>query len=371
MPTFFNLFVNITLDMKPLQLFYLLGLPFSPLYSLAMRIRSLLYMNKVLKVSKLSVPVISIGNLTMGGSGKTPTVQMVARFLQSKGFTPGVISRGYGGKATKEVNVVSDGEKIFLTVEDAGDEPFMLAQSVPGLRVLTGKKRFLPARYAQDQLGCDILILDDGFQHMAVHRDLDIVLFNATALVGNNRVFPGGDLREPKSALRRADVFLITGLTDANRRRAITFKHTLTTQFPNTPIYTAENAIDGVYDQNDNRLDTTCETLNAPFYALSGIANPERFTMLLKDEGIKITGHTALKDHSNYDNQLLGEIAEKARSSGAVGIITTHKDLVKMEKLKVDIPIYCLKISAQTSNGFFDYISTKLSYTPRKDIAES
>ncbi|WP_136799266.1 tetraacyldisaccharide 4'-kinase [Desulfosediminicola ganghwensis] len=347
--------------MKPLQLFYFLGIPFSPLYGMAMKIRSLLYSKNVLKTSRLSIPVISVGNLTMGGSGKTPTVQMLSRFLQKSGFTVGVISRGYGGKANKDINVVSDGTNILLPAEEAGDEPFMLAQSVPGLRVVTGKKRSIPAQYAQDHLKCDVLILDDGFQHMAVHRDLDIVLFNATTLAGNNRVFPAGDLREPKSALQRADIFLLTGVTDANRENSLAFKHKLTAEFPNTPVFTTQNSVDGVYDQNNNVLNVSDYASVSPLYALSGIANPERFIQLLTNSDICLSGHTALKDHTEYNSELIAKISQKALSSGAQGIITTHKDLVKMENLAPGLPLYCLKISAQPSGGFYDYIATRLS----------
>jgi len=326
-----------------------------------MKIRSQLYSLNILKVTRLSIPVISIGNLTMGGSGKTPTVEMIARFLQSKGFTVGIISRGYGGTAKRAVNVVSDGDNVLLPVEQAGDEPYMLAKSLPGVRVVTGKKRALPASYAQDHLGCDILILDDGFQHLAVYRNLDIVLFNATNLAGNNRVFPGGDLREPRSALQRADIFFLTGVTGENSKQASLFRQQLSEQFPTTPVFTTENTVEGVYELNEGQLERKSNNPEAPLYALSGIANPERFIQLLADQGVLLTGNTALQDHCSYNNGLLSELSTKARSSGAAGIITTHKDLVKIENLQIDLPLFCLKISAQAPEQFFDFLKARLS----------
>jgi len=186
---------------------YLLGRPFSPLYSTVMMLRASLYDRHFFRRYKLEAPVISIGNLTMGGTGKTPVVSHLATFLQGQGYRPAIISRGYGGEAGNRVNVVSDGKTIYLDAKQAGDEPRLLAETLPGIPVLTGIVRVLPCRHAIHAMGCNILLLDDGFQHLAVDRDINIVLFSAATLAGNSRVFPGGDLREPVSALRRADVF--------------------------------------------------------------------------------------------------------------------------------------------------------------------
>ena len=157
--------------------YYSLGRPFSPLYSAAMRLREKLYQKNIFKSTAFDVPVISVGNLTLGGTGKTPMVQFLARLLLDNGFRPAIISRGYGGATKERINIVSDGKEIFLDASYVGDEPRMLAESLPGVPVLTGIVRKLPAAEAV-RMGANVLLLDDGFQHMAIRRDLDIVLFN-------------------------------------------------------------------------------------------------------------------------------------------------------------------------------------------------
>ena len=188
--------------MKTNTFYFALGRPFSPIYSLAMRLRETLYRRGVLQSFRLSVPVISVGNLTMGGSGKTPMVQYLARLLQRHGFHPAVISRGYGGTANAKVNTVSDGSSVLLDAATAGDEPRFLAETLPGVPVLTGIVRRMPAQRAVE-MGADVLLLDDGFQHLQIVRDVNLVLFNTDRLAGNSRVFPGGDLREPVIALHQ------------------------------------------------------------------------------------------------------------------------------------------------------------------------
>ncbi|MHB8151111.1 MAG: tetraacyldisaccharide 4'-kinase, partial [Desulfobulbia bacterium] len=170
-----------------------------------------------MKSQRLPVPVISIGNLTLGGTGKTPMVRYVTRLLLDRGVRPAIVSRGYGGKAAGRINIVADRTKTLLPPEMAGDEPFMLAEVLPGVPVLTGSQRARVARHAVEAFGANLIVMDDGFQHLALRRDLDLVLFSARTLLGNGRVFPGGELREPLSALGRAHAFVITGVDASNR----------------------------------------------------------------------------------------------------------------------------------------------------------
>ena len=172
--------------MKKLRNFlFLLGLPFSPFYSAVMVFRSFLYRKGFFKSHRLPVPVVSVGNLTMGGTGKTPLVMYLANSFKGMDRKPAIVSRGYGGSANGPVNVVSDGRKVLLGPDAAGDEPRLLAESLPGVPVLTGPKRAAVGRFAVERFQPDILILDDGFQHMSVCRDLDIVLINGRSLLGD------------------------------------------------------------------------------------------------------------------------------------------------------------------------------------------
>ena len=345
------------------SLLYFLGRPFSPLYTAVMKARELLYLKGVKKQHELTVPVISVGNLTMGGTGKTPIVSSIAAMLLEKGYTPAVVSRGYGGKAGNKVNVVSNGQEVLLNAAEAGDEPCFLAERLPGVHVFTGIVRILPCRHAVESAGCDLIILDDGFQHLAVKRDLDLVLFSAASLAGNSRVFPGGDLREPVSALKRSDAFLITGVTEALEERAGKFKALLLQRFPNTPVffsrYTARQAIeaDGTrHDLND---------LPSPLFAFCGIGQPPLFEQSVVDAGLTLSGFLPLKDHQRYTPSLIDKINKQAIASGAQGIITTEKDLVKIRKSQFKLPLFSLQMDAQPEAECLDFINSQLaSRTP-------
>mgnify|MGYP002662447933 FL=1 len=163
------------------EFYYALGRPFAPLYGAIMRLREICYRRGVCTTHQLPVPVLSVGNLTVGGTGKTPMVQHLARLLQDNGFRPAVISRGYAGRAQGRVNLVSDGSRLLLDADLAGDEPRFLAETLPGVPVLTGIVRRLPAREAV-ALGADVLLLDDGFQHMQLARDINLALVSYTHL---------------------------------------------------------------------------------------------------------------------------------------------------------------------------------------------
>jgi len=334
---------------------YLLGRPFSPLYSTVMRLRSFLYGRHFFRRYKLEVPVISVGNLTMGGTGKTPVVSSLASFLQAQGYKPAIISRGYGGAAGNRVNVVSDGTTIFLDAGQAGDEPRLMAETLPGIPVLTGIVRALPCRHAIHALGCNILILDDGFQHLAVDRDINIVLFSADTLAGNSRVFPGGDLREPVTALNRADVFLLTGITTLNKKRAESFAALLQNRYPGKTVFYSTYVPSAAKNEKDQTLHALT-TLPSPLYGFCGIARPEAFQQSLCSQQIPLSGFTSLKDHQRYTPRILQQIENKALSSGAHGIITTAKDMVKLKDCHFDLPFFSLQMETRIDEGLKSFI---------------
>lgn len=336
-----------------------LGRPFSPLYSAVMKLRETLYRKGLYKSYSLDVPVISVGNLTMGGTGKTPIVAHIALKLLAKGFKPAIISRGYGGAAGNKVNVVSDGTEVYLDAKAAGDEPCFLAHSLPGIHVLTGIVRILPCRHAVKKAGCDILLLDDGFQHLAVQRDLDLVLFSAASLAGNSRVFPGGELREPISALKRSNAFVITGITDELRERAVRFKALLLQRFPEIPVFfTAYKA------RQAQSLEDKClrelATLPEPLFAFCGIGQPELFKKTLADNELKLSGFLPLRDHQAFTPSLLKKINSKADACGAKAIITTEKDLVKVQKENFKLPVFSLQMEVQPEQDFEDYLTKQI-----------
>ncbi|MFH2122420.1 MAG: tetraacyldisaccharide 4'-kinase [Pseudomonadota bacterium] len=346
---------------------YLLGRPFSPLYSGAMKIRSALYARNFFRRYKMEVPVISIGNLTMGGTGKTPIVSTLATFLQKQGYKPAIISRGYGGAVSNKVNVVSDGKKLYLNAEEAGDEPRLLAETLPGVPVLTGIVRALPCRHAIHALGSNILLLDDGFQHLAVERDINLVLFSAESLAGNSRVFPGGDLREPVTALLRSDAFLLTGTTSANKERAERFAALLQNRFPHKPVFFSS------YTPCEARCLSEDKTiplsdLPTPLYSFCGIARPEAFRESLTKQGIILSGFTSLNDHQHYTPRILQQLQNDALATGAQGIITTAKDMVKLKDSHFDLPLFSLQMQTDIDDGLKSFILKRLNLLQRHTI---
>jgi tetraacyldisaccharide 4'-kinase len=342
----------------PDNIFYAFGRPFSPLYSILMTVRQNLYRKGIFRQHKLPVPVISVGNLTMGGTGKTPTVAYIATLLQDLGHRPAIVSRGYGGTAGKPVNLVSDGNNILMTAYEAGDEPVMLAGNLPGIPVLTGKIRLHPCRYAIEHLQCSIIILDDGFQHLAIARDINLVLFNATTLAGNSRVFPGGELREPVSALHRSDAFLLTGVDDANRQRGERFTDLLRKRFPDKPVFSSSLACAPLVSDSLAVQPLTSEPL--PLYAFCAIAHPDRFLSTLAATGAKITGSATFSDHHPYRQTDIDTLCRLAGEVGAKGLVTTEKDRVKLESLRINLPLYTLKTQLQPEDNFPIFLRNRL-----------
>lgn len=344
------------------KLLFSLGRPFSPIYGSIMRLRESCYQRGIFRITRLPVPVISVGNLTLGGTGKTPMVQYLARLLLENGFRPAVVSRGYGGATKEPVNVVSDGQQVLLPAEFVGDEPRLLAETLHGVPVLTGVVRKLPALRAVE-LGADVLLLDDGFQHLAVGRDLDLVLFSADFLAGNSRIFPGGDLREPVAALIRCSSFVLTGASDENRERCTRFADLLHERFPGKSVYTASCRPVGYVRRDGNDrfavLKEEPPELDKSF-ALCGIARPDSFRMTLEQSGITPLDFLTLADHHSYRQRDLRRIADQVRKSSARCIVTTEKDMVKLGEKDFDVPVYGIRIGMQVHGQFNDMILDKV-----------
>jgi tetraacyldisaccharide 4'-kinase len=348
-----------------LERLFFFGRPFSPLYGFIMAIRSNLYRKGILKQHKLEFPVISVGNLLLGGTGKTPLVHYIAKLLKQHSRKPAILSRGYKGSATGAINVVADGTKILLDATKAGDEPLLLAEKMPGIPVITGKKRFTTGRFAIDSFGTDILILDDGFQHMALKRDLDLVLFSAQRLLGNARVLPGGELREPVSALKRADAFIITGISEPLDTHVKEFISFLENLYPEKPIFT------GLYQPEkmlikifNGKYDTTSQddACTMPLYAFCGIARPESFKRTLETMGIKLTGFQAYEDHHAYSAATIQSLLKNAKNSAAGGLVTTEKDLVKLRHiLPAGFPLLILPVQLRLSKNFDRFLINHLA----------
>ncbi len=309
----------------------------------------------------MSVPVVSVGNLTMGGTGKTPMVMYVSRLLQKKGLQPVIVSRGYGGKATKAVNIVSDGKEILLSADIAGDEPRLMAESLQGVGVLTGPCKAEVAKYAVDEINAQVIVLDDGFQHMAIERDVNLVLFNALTPLGNGHVFPGGDLREPFGSLNRAHAFIISGVDKQNVQHVAKFKDFLESKFPSVPVF------EGRYANEDIRNSLNGKSLNKQainaekLFGFCGIANPDIFKASLKEEGVQLLGFQGFGDHYRYSRGDFTNLVEKAKYVGADALITTEKDIVKVgEFLSEGFPVFVLQRKLFMDKAFDLFLSNRI-----------
>jgi len=338
---------------KALDPLFFLGRPFSPIYSSLMKLREYLYLTGVFRQQSVDVPVISIGNLVLGGTGKTPTVQHLAKLLVEHGYQPAIVCRGYGGKAKEAVNIVSDGKNVFLTAVLSGDEPNLHAHSVPGVPVLTGKRRIFPSRYATQQFNCDVIILDDGFQHLSVKRDLDVILFDSTALAGNSRVFPGGPLREPISALNRCHAFLLTGQNLSKQARTRQFANLLKQKFPERPVFLSSVNTARLLEQNGK---VSHNGGTKKLFGFCGIANPLRFERSLLNLGVQLVGFQTLKDHSAYSQPLVAHLCDRAAERGAQALVTTEKDFIKLRDLKLSLPLYVLKVQQSIDQDFDHFV---------------
>lgn len=348
-----------------LTILFLVGRIFSPGYRLVMVLRAFLYRKNIfLKSQRLSVPVISIGNLTLGGTGKTPMVRYVTRLLLDRGLRPAIVSRGYGGKATGTVNIVSDGVRILLSPDMAGDEPFMLAEALPGVPVLTGPERARVARHAIQEFGVNRIVMDDGFQHLAVSRDLDLVLFSARTLLGNGRVFPGGPLREPLSALERAHCFVITGVDSGNHSSVDDFQRRLQGAFSGKPVFAGEYLPAGIWHSRQGKACTLAEAREMSVFAFAGIANPDSFRQTLRQEGFSLVGFKEFKDHHGYTAQDVAALVTAAQAHGAQALITTEKDFVKLRPFFAEFPILALTIELRMGQGFDLFMADRLGEQP-------
>lgn len=341
--------------------------PLSPVYAKIMSAREKMYTSETLKSTRFNVPVISIGNLTMGGTGKTPLVIYLAKHLLNMQYKPAVISRGYKGEAEKSVNIVSDYQHIFLDSKAAGDEPRLIAESLPGVPVLTGKKRKHPCQHAVSKMGSDVLILDDGFQHLSVQRDIDIVLFNAQKLKDDLRVFPGGELRENIDALKRSSCIVFTGVTSGCRKDIMEFIDTLKKHQIHKPFFHTSLG-DPCYHDLSTGLSVKLAQYNRTFLSFCGIGNPERFKEYLLTNNIPADYFRSFSDHHVYTQQDIEQLEFHARQNGIGALITTEKDGVKLGRLNFSMPVITVRPKLVVETPLLSYIDDQLSVFHKRAI---
>ncbi len=316
--------------------------PLSGLYSLVVERRADLYERGVFRQHRVTAPVISVGNITVGGTGKTPLVEWIARTLNANEYRVCVLTRGYR-RASKGRVLASNGFEVLSTADEAGDEAFMLAEALKGkAAVLCDSDRIAGARWAIDNLESEVIILDDGFQHRRIARDLDIVAIDATNPWGNGSLLPGGTLREPLSALRRADCFVITRADDPVQAREL--RERLNGINAQAPVFISQTNLAKLTSLNTN-LTVPVDPKEHPAAAFCAIGNPQSFFGLLRREGFKLKDERAFRDHHRFSKSDIVAVEEAARRAGAEFLITTAKDAVKLHEHNFEMPCLIAEIT--------------------------
>ena len=315
-------------------------------------------------VVKVSVPVISVGNITAGGTGKTPMVRLICDILGQKGFHPTVLSRGYRAKDNSQNTIISKHGSILVEPEESGDEAWLLAKVLPKSSVIIGRNRIESARIAIEELGADYLVMDDGFQHRALHRDKDIVLIDASNPFGYEHVLPRGLLREPMEGLARADIIVLTKVDQVDPGLVAALRKRLARMAPQKPVYETVHKPRAVYTlevwANGDEGHPIGTDSDLPIMAVSGIGNPKSFTKTLEGCGYDVVHTMGFGDHHDFSDDDVVEIWKQAFAHQAKAIMITEKDAVKLSQLhtieELKIPILVLSIGIEFISGKQEFI---------------
>jgi tetraacyldisaccharide 4'-kinase len=299
--------------------------PLGALFGAGAALRVGLYRRGVLRRSRLSGPVISVGNLSVGGSGKTPLVARIAEILRDAGEPVAVLSRGYGGSFRGGALMVGDGASVLADAAEAGDEPVMLARALRGVVVAVGRRRDVVGRAVEARFGRRVHVLDDGFQHLRLFRDLDVLSVDEADVA--DRPLPAGRLRERPSASARADVVCMWSASGVG---------------PDERTFRVSRRPLGFFD-----LDGREQSAPARPFLLSGIANPERFWSDVSSTVPVLAGRCAYADHHRFTVDEVRGVADEARASSADAIVITAKDAVRLPGPLPDVPVLVFRIAAQ------------------------
>jgi len=322
----------------------------SRLYGFIVSLRVLLYQRGALSSQQLPHPVISVGNLTVGGTGKTPLVSFLAQILKKAGYQPIILTRGYKGRTPTPVLTVSDGKKILCGWEESGDEPLLLARNLEGVPVVVSKNRYQAGRSFQRDFPDPIIyILDDGYQHLQLKRNLNILLLDATDPFGGEQLLPLGRLRESTRGLKRADAIIIT-------RSHIPFEMEAVNQHirkwnPWAPISYFHHDVISLYDLKTGEQKSIHGVFGEKVIALAAIGNPGVFLSDLEHYQMKIQDRFIFRDHHPYTQSDLDGVLGRLTDLQAAMVITTQKDSIRLEHLNFqESQIFVLEIEAVPEN---------------------
>jgi tetraacyldisaccharide 4'-kinase len=331
--------------------------PLTILYGSLLQLHRWSYKKKFFRSRKLSCPVVSVGNLTVGGTGKTPIIIDLANRLLAENIKVGILSRGYKRKNSLSMTVVSDGQGNFASVADSGDEPLMMAKILPQAVVIVGKDRYQAGQKAIKEYGCQVLLLDDGFQHWKLERDYNIVLLDYNDEIWHDNLLPAGRLREPLNALKRADHVVITKIPKVFHADQIDkFKKLVFEYSPNCIISLAQFEAQSLHQLITGKwTDVPIEKLrDLPTIAFCGLAKSQGFFELAKYMGANLLKEIKFSDHHNYTNDDVETLKNELHQTKAEYLVTTRKDLIKLENSDLSSRILAINLTTKWIKGMPD-----------------
>lgn len=313
-------------------------------YIAGLEIYLFFYKIGIRKRKELSAPVVSVGNLTTGGTGKTPMTQAIARLFQADGKRIAILNRGYKGENEYGCAIVSDETTVKLNAKQAGDEAFMLASTLPGVPVVVGKERRFTGEVAIDAFQPDALLLDDGMQFWQLHRDVEICLINACDPFDNGWTLPRGLLREPVYHLRKASIVILTHALRADPRQVAALTAKVNLLAPHAPVFTADLHPIGVREVKSGRSLPLDALDGQRVIAFSALANPAAFESMVGEMGGVLAARRRFRDHHAVTLSELAGMYTEAVQTSSVALVTTEKDAVKLQELETDIPIWAIQV---------------------------
>jgi len=334
---------------------------FSIFYGAVQRLRATCYRYPVVPSRALPCRVISVGNITVGGTGKTPMTIHVAAKIKRAGYKVVILSRGYKGRAEKHGGIVSDGRTLYMDAEQAGDEPFMIACRLKGVPVVVGRNRFAAGMLAISKFQPDVIVLDDAFQHLKLKRDIDLVLLDHVRPFGNSHLLPRGVLREPVSSLARSTACILTRCRAGADEAAMSSLAKIQMLVPGIPVFTSSHVPYGYVVQKGahNSFEAVTDVFLAndleqvkhrKVFCFSGIARNDDFQHTVKELGFKVTGLLEFSDHHRYTAKDLATILRCAGDAGADRLITTEKDHARIA-FKDPLPMELIVVGVKVSFG--------------------
>ena len=324
-------------------------LPLSAGFRLGVALRHAGYKRGWFKTRRLSRPVVSVGNLTVGGTGKTPLVACVANILLRRGWNPSILTRGYGRSSKAEMIVVAPGAGRRANAQEIGDEPALLASLLPEVPLIICADRFRGGQAAEERFQVDAHILDDGFQHLALARDVDLLALDATQTISDRHLLPAGRQREPLSALRRAQIVVLTRMDSADPQG---LEELVLKVHPAARVFRSRTGLLGWTDALSGEVFSIEEVRPQKVAAFCGIGNPRAFFADVRRWGFSLVAEDAFPDHHLYTGGEIQQLVAGAGKNGAAALLTTQKDAVKFSRdWALQLPILACAIEAQIADA--------------------